>query len=86
MATYPNRPETGTHTTMRGQASDLVADVKGEVQHEAHDMRADNRPVDPSHDDHVVRRHVNGLTITFFVAIVLFLIAIIVGYLMFGHH
>jgi hypothetical protein len=86
MAADTDKTATGTHTTVQGQASDMVADVKNEVQREAHDIQADKEPVHPSHDDHVVRRHVNGLTITFFVAIVVFLAAIIAGYLIFGHH
>jgi hypothetical protein len=86
MATYTGKTETGTPETIQGQAGHMVADVKNEVQREAHDIQTDKEPVHPSHDDHVVRQHVNGLSITFFVAIVVFLAAIIAGYLIFGHH
>ena len=57
----------------------MVHDIAGEVQHEVHNIRYVKEPVDPTQSDHVVRRHVNGLSISFFVFIALFLVAVIAG-------
>lgn len=68
-----------SHTSIPDQAKNLVQDVKGEVKHEIHRIHAVNEPVDPTHSDHVVRRHTAGLSISFFVAIGLFLLIVIGG-------
>ncbi len=49
-------------------------------------MRNANEPVDPTHTDTVVRRHVAGLSISFFLLIALFLLAAIVGIAIYAHH
>ena len=88
MATYIDKPENEIHPSVKAQASDMVKDIKGEVKHEISDIHAEKEPVDPSHSDHVVRRHVAGLSISFFVMIVLFLIVVIAGIAIYtnGHH
>jgi hypothetical protein len=89
------RPETKTHASVTGrvvgQAGGMVNDIKSEVKHEVSRIYAANEPVDSSQSDHVVRKHVTGLSITFFVVIGLFLVAAIAGIAiagiaMFGHH
>jgi hypothetical protein len=55
------------------------------VRHEAHQINQNNEPVDPSHTDTVVRKHVAGLSISFFVAILIVLAAVIVGILVYTH-
>jgi hypothetical protein len=79
MATYIDKPETqsGPHPGVKNQASSMVQDIKGEVVHEAKHISATKAPVDPTQSDHVVRRHVAGLSISFFVLIALFLVAVI---------
>jgi len=89
MATYAERPETESHTgptgQMTDQAKEMVKDIHSEVKHEMSRIHAAKEPVDASQSDHVVRRHVTGLSITFFVLIGLFLVAVIVGIAIFGH-
>ena len=85
MATYIDKPETESHQGVKDQASEMVHDIKGEVQHEINHIHVAKEPVDPSQSDHVVRRHVAGLSITFFVVIVLFLIAAIAGIAIYTH-
>jgi hypothetical protein len=88
MAMDTGKPETHASATGRvvGQAGGMVNDIKNEVKHEVSRIYATNEPVDPSQSDHVMRRHVSGLSITFFVLIGLFLVAAIAGIAMFGHH
>jgi hypothetical protein len=88
MATYVDKSESEAHPSVKDQASEMVQDVKGEVKHEIADIHAAKEPVDPSHSDHVVRRHVAGLSISFFVSIVLFLLVVIAGIAIYtqGHH
>jgi hypothetical protein len=66
----------------------MVQDVKGEVAHEVHRIHTVKEPVDPTQNDHVVRRHVAGLSISFFIGIGLFLVAVIVGIAIYSqmHH
>jgi len=49
------------------------------VQREVHN------PLDSSQGDLLVRKHINGLAITFFILIALSLLAAIVGYAMYTH-
>jgi hypothetical protein len=88
MATYVDKSESEAHPSVKNQASEMVQDIKGEVKHEIADIHAEKKPVDPSHSDHVVRRHVAGLSISFFVVIILFLIIVIAGIVIYtqGHH
>jgi hypothetical protein len=90
MAISAERPETESHTgvaeLMTGQAKEMVKDIHSEVKHEVSRIHDAKEPVDASQSDHVVRRHVTGLSITFFVLIGLFLVAVIAGIAIFGHH
>jgi hypothetical protein len=74
MSTYAQKPEPESQASVKEQTKDLIRDVSSEVKHEANRIQANKEPVDPSQSDHVVRRHVAGLSIWFFVAIALFLI------------
>lgn len=84
MATNPQSP----HSPQPAAPieNDLVQDVKNEVSHEAGHMRETGAPVNPSHSDQVVRRHVFGLSVSFFVGILVFLALILIGVLIFGRH
>ena len=95
MAQRAERPETETYpeipNQVKGEAREMLNDVKGEVKHEIHRIHTAKEPVDPSQSDHVVRKHVNGLSITFFLLIGLFLVVAIAGIAIggstiFGHH
>jgi hypothetical protein len=66
--------------------NNLVHDVRSEVAHEAGQIRDTGAPVTRSHSDHVVRRHVFGLSVGFFVAILVFLALVLIGVLIFGRH
>lgn len=77
MSMYAEKSE--THTSVADRARGLVDDIKSEVTHEVHRIHAVKKPVDPTQSDHVVRRHVAGLSISFFVVIGLFLVAVIAG-------
>lgn len=74
-----------TTRTVKQQTGDMVGDVAGEVKHEVHNIRYAKEPVDPTQSDHVVRRHVAGLSISFFVMIALFLVAVIAGIAIYEH-
>jgi hypothetical protein len=79
------------HESVADQAHNMVDDISSEIKHEASRIHAIKAPVDSTQSDHVVRRHVTGLSITFFALIGLFLIAaiaaiVIGGTAMFGHH
>jgi hypothetical protein len=88
MATSANHPEAEPHPSVKDQASEMVQDIQSEVTHEVKRIHAAKEPVDPSQSDHVVRRHVAGLSITFFIGIALFLLAAIAGIAIYthGHH
>lgn len=77
-----------TTRNVKEQTGAMVEDIASEVKHEAHNIRYVKEPVDPTQSDHVVRRHVNGLAISFFVIIVLFLAAVIGGVALYqrAHH
>jgi hypothetical protein len=72
--------------SMHTRAGAMADDIATEVKSEARDIRNSNQPVDPTHTDTVVRRHVAGLSISFFVLIALFLLAAIVGIALYAHH
>jgi len=74
-----------TGRAIKQETGSMVNDIADEVQHEVHNIRYVKEPVDPTHTDQVVRRHVNGLVITFFVAIALFLAAAIAGIAIYQH-
>jgi hypothetical protein len=79
MATYEADPTSPSRASVKDQAQDLIQDVKSEVKHEVSRIQAGKEPVDSSQSDHVIRRHVAGLSIWFFLVIALFLIAAIAG-------
>jgi hypothetical protein len=81
---YSEKPD----ASVKDQANDLIQDVKGEVKHEIRQIHTVKEPVDPSQSDHVVRRHVAGLSIGFFIGIVVFLIIVVAGIAIYthGHH
>jgi len=67
------------HSTVKDQVVELYEDLEHEVQREVHN------PLDSSQGDLLVRKHINGLAITFFILIALSLLAAIVGYAMYTH-
>jgi hypothetical protein len=84
MATYVEKPETESYRNVQdrvsNQANEILLDVNGEVRHEVeHIMYAAQEPIDPTQSDHAVQRRAAGLSITFFIAIALFLPAVIAG-------
>ena len=68
-----------TEPSVTNKAKNMVQDVKSEVAHEVHRIHMAKEPVDPTQSDHVVRRHVPGLSISFFLGIGLFLLLVIGG-------
>jgi len=82
MDTVKQEPE---KHTVKERANDLIRDVKGEVQHEVSQIHGTRTPVNPTQSDHVVRRHVFGLSVGFFALIVFFLLAAIVGIAIYEH-
>jgi hypothetical protein len=88
MGMYSVKPETAPHASVKNQAAELIDDVKSEVKHEVNRIHTVREPVDSSQSDHVVRRHVAGLSITFFFVIALFLLTVIAGVVIYthGHH
>ncbi|WP_263350317.1 hypothetical protein [Acidicapsa acidisoli] len=88
MATYAEKPESEYHSGIKDQTKELIQDVKNEVTHEVSRIQTSKEPVDPSHSDRLVRRHIAGLSIWFFVAIAFFLIAAIAGIMIYTqtHH
>lgn len=66
-----------TSRAIRHNAGVMLDDIASEVKHEMHNIRYIKEPVDPTQNDHVVRHHVAGLSISFFAMIVFFLTAVI---------
>jgi hypothetical protein len=85
MASYAEKPDAQSPTSIRHQANDMLQDVKSEVGHEVRRIHTGKEPVDPSQSDHVVRRHVAGLSITFFIVILLVLLVVIGGIAIYTH-
>ncbi len=73
-------------TGIAGQTGKLVQDIKGEVKAEATQINATGEPVNPTHSDRLVRRHVFGLSVSFFVGILLFIIVVFGAIYFFGRH
>jgi hypothetical protein len=67
------------HSTVKDEVVELFEDFEHEVMREVH------RPHDSSKSDALVRKHINGLAITFFILIALCVLAAIVGYAMYTH-
>jgi hypothetical protein len=68
------------HSTVKDQVVELYADFEHEVEREVHS------PHDSSQSDVLVRKHINGVAITFFILIALSLLAAIVGYAMYTRY
>ena len=58
--------------TVKDQVVEMYEDFEHEIEREAHS------PHDSSQSDMLVRKHINGLVITFFILIALALLAVIV--------
>lgn len=71
---------TDSHATVKDQVVELYQDFEHEVEREAHS------PHDSSQSDVLVRKHINGLAITFFILIALSVLAAIVGLAMYTHY
>jgi hypothetical protein len=72
--------ETDSHSTVRDQVVELYEDVEHEVEREVH------RPHDSSQSDVLVRKHINGLVIAFFILIALSLLAAITAFAIYTRH
>jgi len=68
------------HSTVKDQAVELYEDFEHEAKREVHD------PVASTQGDLPVRKHINGLVITFFILIALALLAVIVVGAIYAHH
>src|ERR1700735_4048629 len=77
--------EPDANKSVRQQAGEMVGDIAGEVKHEAHNIRYVKEPVDPTQSDKVVQRHVTGISISFFILIAIFLLAVIAGVAIYEH-
>ena len=88
MATNADQHAFEPHASVKDQTKNLIQDVTSEVKHEVRRIHADKEPVDPSQSDQVVRRHVPGLSIWFFIAIALFLVVATAAILIYSqvHH
>ena len=65
--------------TVKEQVVELYTDLEHEVKNEI------NNPLDSSQGDLLVRKHINGLAISFFILIALSIIVVIAGYAMYTH-
>jgi hypothetical protein len=72
--------EENSHATVKDQTVELFEDFEHEVEREVHS------PHDSSQSDVLVRKHINGIAITFFILIALSLLAAIVGYAIYTHY
>ena len=77
--------EPDANKSVRQKAGEMAGDIAGEVKHEAHNIRYVKEPVDSTQSDVVVRRHVTGISISFFVLIAIFLLAVIAGVAIYEH-
>uniref|UniRef100_E6QK28 Uncharacterized protein n=1 Tax=mine drainage metagenome TaxID=410659 RepID=E6QK28_9ZZZZ len=71
--------EANSHATAKDQIVELYEDFEHEVKHEV------QSPNDFSQSDVLVQKHINGLVIFFFILIALFVLAAIVGYVIYTH-
>jgi hypothetical protein len=72
IAMHKEASATDEHATVKDQVVEMYEDFEHEVEREAHS------PHDFSQSDKLVRKHINGLVITFFTLIALALLAVIV--------
>ena len=68
------------HSTVKDQAVELYEDFEHEAKREVHD------PLASTQGDLPVRKHINGVVITFFILIALALLAVIVGGAIYTRH
>jgi hypothetical protein len=68
------------HSMVKEQVVELCEDFEHEVEREAHS------PHDSSQSDLLVRKHINGVAITFFILIAVSLLAAILGYAIYTHY
>jgi hypothetical protein len=69
-----------SHATVKDQVVELYEDFEHEVEREV------RSPHDSSQSDFLVRKHISGLVIFFFVLISLLVLAAILGYAMYTHY
>jgi hypothetical protein len=69
-----------SHSTAKDQVVELYEDFEHEAEREVHS------PHDSSQSDVLVRKHINGLVITFFILIPIALLAAIAGYAIYTHY
>jgi hypothetical protein len=67
---------TDSDSTVKDQVVDLYKDFEHEVRREVHN------PLDSPQGDLLVRKHINGLAIAFFIVIALSLLAVIAVFAM----
>ncbi|HVC48381.1 MAG TPA: hypothetical protein VND90_14155 [Terracidiphilus sp.] len=72
--------EANAHSTVKDQAVELFEELEHEVEREVHN------PLSSTQGDLPVQKHINGLAITFFILIALFVLAAIVGYAIYTHY
>ena len=72
--------EANSHATVKDQAVELCEDFEHEVEREVHS------PHDSSQSDVLVRKHINGLVITFFILIALSVLAAIGALAIYSRH
>jgi hypothetical protein len=64
----------------------LLTAVKDEVKHEVHNIEYTKEPVDPTHSDVLVQKHVSGLFITLLIFVAVVLLLAIGGIALYTHH
>jgi hypothetical protein len=68
------------HSTVKAQVAELYEDFEHEIVREVHS------PHDSSQSDALVRKHINGIVITFFILIALSLLAAIAAFAIYTRH
>ena len=72
--------EADSHATVKDQVIELYVDFEHEVEREVHS------PHDSSQSDVLVRKHINGIVIAFFILIALSLLAAITAFAIYTRH
>jgi hypothetical protein len=72
--------EANSHATVKDQVVELYEDFEHEVEREVHS------PHDSSQSDVLVRKHINGLVIFFFILIALSVLAAIGAFAIYSRH
>ena len=79
----PRNTKTVDHRVITQPAGSLASDFKTEVEQEIEEIKATGDPVNPTHSDVLVQKHVTGLAVSFFVLIGLFLLLVILGFFLY---